>query len=166
MSGTATDEDDVAGRLDIARVRDRVVQIDDDRYRLTYRVQTYSPFGSERLAGPYRKFDLGLDRDGVRGAERNVLIESRSGVLRAVVTSTRSGRVIATLAASRPNDRVIALSGPRRTLGARNYLWTSYFHADNSGRCGWDGDVPRICQDSAPDKGWLRLQRLAWPGPR
>jgi hypothetical protein len=165
-SGTATDDNDVYGRLDIAKARDRVTQVNAAHYVVDYRIDTYAPFRSQLLDGRDRYFDIELDRDGVAGAERTVLIATRAGALRALVTATASGRVVATLPAWRPNDHAIVVSGPRRILGAREYLWTSDFHTDRSTRCGWDGGVPLICQDSAPDRGWLLLQRPAWPGRR
>jgi hypothetical protein len=163
LTGTATDRDDVDGRLDIQRVRDRVVQLDRSHYLVSYRVRTFTPFGSQRLDGHYRNFDLELDRDGVAGSERTVMIVSRDGALEAQIISTATREVLATVPASRPNDRAVEISGPRRLLGAHSYFWASNFHADHSRRCGWGDGFPITCQDSVPDKGWLRLDRPAWP---
>ncbi|MGI8434272.1 MAG: hypothetical protein ACR2LE_05985, partial [Nocardioidaceae bacterium] len=60
----------------------------------------------------------------------------------------------------------IRSSGPRRLLGARSYFWTSTFHADASAGCGDDDGVQITCQDSVPQRGWIRWDRLAWPRAR
>jgi hypothetical protein len=163
VTGSATDPDDIDGRLDLQQVRDRVIQIDPHHYLLTYRVRTYTPFASQRLDGRWRNFDLELDRDGKPGSERTVMVVDLDGVLQARIISTATREVLGIVSASRPNDHAVEISGPRRLLGARSYFWTSNFHADRSRRCG-DGDgFPITCQDSAPDRGWLRLDRPAWP---
>ena len=163
VTGAASDPDDVDGRLDIQRVRDRVVQIDRTHYLIGYRVRTYTPFATKRLDGRWRDFDLELDRDGAPGAERAVVVVDDDGLLEAHIISTATRRVLATVSATRPNDHAVDITGPRRLLGARSYFWTSNWHADGSPRCG-DGDgFPITCQDSVPDDGWLRLDRPAWP---
>jgi hypothetical protein len=163
VTGTASDRNDVEGRLDIQRVRDRVVQVDQTHYLVSYRVRTYTPFASERLDHPWRNFDLELDRDGQPGSERTIMIVYNDGVFEAQIISTATREVLATVSASRPNDRAVEISGPRRLLGARSYFWTSNWHADQSPQCGQGDGFPVICQDSVPDDGWLRLERPAWP---
>jgi hypothetical protein len=166
VTGSASDPDDVDGRLDIQRVRDRVIQLDGSHYLISYRVRTYTPFGSERLDGHWRNFDLELDRDGLSGSERTIVVLDDDGVLQAKIVSTATREVLATLSATRPNDRAIDISGPRRLLGARSYFWTSNFHTDRAGSCGWNDGYPINCQDAVPDDGWLGLDRPAWPDPR
>jgi hypothetical protein len=161
--GFTTDAVDTYGRLDIQRVRDRVVAVDRAHYLISYRVRTYTPFGSARLDGSDRNFDLELDRDGVAGSERTVLLLDDDGRLEAQIISTATREVLATISASRPNDHAIEITGPRRLLGARSYFWASNFHADTSMRCGQQDGVAITCQDSVPDDGWLRLDRPAWP---
>jgi hypothetical protein len=163
LTSTVTDPDDVGGRLDIQRVRDRVVQIDRHHALVSYRVRTYTPFASQRLGSRWRNFDLELDRDGRPGSERTVMIVDNGGVLEAQIISTATREVLATLSPSRPSDRVIDLTGPRRLLGARSYFWTSNWHAKGSPLCGRRDGFPITCQDSVPDDGWLRLDRPAWP---
>jgi hypothetical protein len=160
--GIATDADDIDGPLDIQRVRDRVVQVDRTHYLVSYRVRTYAPFASNVL-GRSANFDLELDRDGRPGSERTVMLGADNGVLRAEIISTATREVIATLSATRPYDRAIDITGPRRLLGARSYFWASNFHSDQSALCGSQAGFPVTCQDSAPDDGWLRLDRPAWP---
>jgi hypothetical protein len=148
------------------RVRDRIIQLDRAHYLISYRVRTYTPFDSERLDGDQRTFDLELNRDGHPGSERTVNVLDDDGVLQAQIISTATREVIATVPVSRPNDRAIELSGPRRLLGARSYFWTSNFHRAGSQSCGWQDGFAVTCQDSVPDDGWLRLDRPAWPGRR
>jgi hypothetical protein len=163
VTGTASDRDDVGGPLDIQRVRDRVLRVDQTHYLVSYRVRTYTPFASERLDHRWRNFDLELDRDGEPGSERTIMIVDNDGVFEAQIISTATREVLATLSASRPNDRAVEISGPRRLLGARSYFWTSNWHADQSPQCGRGDGFPIVCQDSVPDEGWLRLERPAWP---
>jgi hypothetical protein len=163
LTGTASDPDDVDGRLDIQRVRDRVVQFDTSHYLISYRARTYTPFATERLDGRWRNFDLELDRDGVSGSERTVIVLDDDGVLEAQIISTATRQVLATVSVTRPNDRAVEITGPRRLLGARSYFWTSNWHADGSPLCGFGNGFPITCQDSVPDDGWLRLDQPAWP---
>jgi hypothetical protein len=159
-----TDPDDTLGRLDISRVQDRALEVDRHHVLITYRVQTFTPFGTHRLNDTERNFVLELDRDGELGSERNVLVTTKNGVLVARVSSNATRQVIATVEVTRPNDQAILLTGSRRVLGARSYFWTSNFHADRSPACGDQAGVPLTCQDSVPRRGWIHLNRLAWPG--
>ena len=110
-----------------------------------------------------RNFDLELDRDGEAGSERTVRVLDDDDVLTAEIVSTATRQVLATVNATRPNDRALEITGPRRLLGARSYFWTSNYHADRSPLCGTQDGIPITCQDSVPDDGWLRLDRPAWP---
>jgi hypothetical protein len=162
-TGATTDAADTYGRLDIQRVRDRVVALDQTHYLVGYRVRTYTAFDSARLDGDERNFDLELDRDGASGSERTVMVVDDDGLLEAQIISTATRQVLATVPVSRPNDHAIDLVGPRRLLGARSYFWASDFHAERSPRCGDEDGVAITCQDSVPDTGWIRLDRPAWP---
>jgi hypothetical protein len=162
-TGSVSDPDDTLGRLDIGRVSDRTVEVRKDRYLISYRVRTLTPFGTARLDVADRNFVLELNRDGERGSERNVRIAERNGDLVAEVISNASREVIGTVPASRPSDRTVQISGPRRLIGARSYFWTSNFHARHSPGCGRGDGFPIVCQDDVPQDGWLRLQHPAWP---
>ena len=162
ISSTTTDPNDTAGRLDIARVTDRV-RVSPHRVTITYQVRTYSDIRPERLQPDKRNFVLELNRDGQAGSERNISIVFVEGALVARVVSNATREVVGVDAVSQPDDAVIHVSGPRRLIGARSYFWTSNFHALGSPRCGNGGGFPVTCQDSVPDRGWLRLDRPAWP---
>jgi hypothetical protein len=164
VSSTMTDPDDTSGRLDISLVQDRTVQLDRHHVLLTYRVRTYTTFGSSRLNDTERNFVLELDRDGEPGSERNVRVTSHGGSLVAEVISNATREVIGTVEVSRPNDQAILLLGSRRLIGARSYFWTSNYHSERSPECGDLAGVPLTCQDSVPRRGWIRLNHLAWPG--
>ena len=66
------------------------------------------------------------------------------GVLKAEIISTATRQVLATVSATRPNDRALEITGPRRLLGARSYFWASNYHADRSPLCGtrWPAPTP------------------------
>jgi hypothetical protein len=162
-TGSVSDPDDTLGRLDIGRVSDRTVEVRKDRYLISYRVRTRTPFATERLDVTHRNFVLELNRDDERGSERSVRVAERDGQLVADVISNASREVIGTVTASRPDDQTVQLSGPRRLIGARSYFWASNFHARHSSGCGHADGVSIVCQDDVPNDGWLRLQRPAWP---
>jgi hypothetical protein len=164
VSSTMTDPDDTDGRLDISLVQNRAVQVGRHHVVMTYRVRTYTPFGSGRLNDTDRNFVIELNRDAEAGSERNVLVTSHAGGLTADVISNATGQVIATVEVSRPNDQAVLITGSRRLIGARSYFWTSNFHAEKSYACGYQDEIPITCQDSVPRRGWIRLDRLAWPG--
>jgi hypothetical protein len=163
VSTSMSDPDDTDGRLDISLVRSRGVQLDRHHVLVTYRVRTYTTFGSGRLDDQDRNFVVELNRDAEAGSERNVLVTSHDGALTAEVISNASRRVIATVEVSRPNDQAIMITGSRRFIGARSYFWTSNFHADGSVRCGDTDGVAVTCQDSVPRRGWIHQDRLVWP---
>ena len=163
-TGAVSDPNDTDGRLDIARVSDRTVEVRRNRYFVSYRVRTEAAFPSERLDAKHRNFALELNRDDERGSERNVRIAARDGQLVAEVISTATRDVIATVTASRPNDQTLEISGPRHLIGARSYFWTSNFHARYTFA---DGTMAcRSCAKTTSRTGWLRMQRPAWPGGR
>jgi hypothetical protein len=164
ITTTATDANDTAGPLDVRRVRHRVVG--DDRWaRLTFTVRAQRPFDDTDLSWRQRHFILELDVDGEPGAERNITIFGHEGDLRADLISNATRTVIAHLPVTRIDDRTLRVFGPRRLVGVRKVFWTSNFHRTGAPACGWSDGHPITCQDSVPDHGWLRLDRLAWPTP-
>lgn len=162
VSSTTTDPNDTAGRLDIARVADRV-QVSPGRVTVSYQVRTYSDIRASALQPDQRGFVLELNRDNQAGSERNISIAFREGALVARVISNATREAVGVVAISQPDDAVIRVRGSRRLIGARSYFWTSNFHAVSSPRCGDADGFPITCQDSVPDTGWLRLDRPAWP---
>ena len=162
ITTTVTDGNDTAGPLDVLKVRHQVVG-DRSRARLAYTVRTQRAFDDAQLSWRYRNFVLELDTDGERGAERNVTIFARDGQLRADLISNATREVIAHLAVIRIDKRTLRVFGPRRLVGARKIFWTSNFHQRGIPACGWSNGHPITCQDSVPDRGWLRLDRIAWP---
>jgi hypothetical protein len=161
-ASTTTDPNDTAGRLDIAEVSDRL-RVSSHRVRVHYQVRTYSGIRADTLRPDERNFVLELNRDGQAGSERNISIAFSKGTLVARVISNATREVVGVVAVAQPDDTVIHVSGSRQLIGGRSYFWTSNFHAVSSPRCGDDGGFPVTCQDSVPDRGWLRLDRPAWP---
>lgn len=159
---TATDRDDTEGPLDIRRVRHRVAT-HDDWTRLAYTVRTQGRFDGGDLSWRHRHFVIELDTDGEPGAERNVTIFGRDGRLRADLIFNATREVIAHLAVARLDSRTVSVVGSRAQIGARRLFWTSNFHRSGVPACGWAGGYPITCEDSVPDRGWLRLDRMAWP---
>jgi hypothetical protein len=157
-----TDADDTGGPLDIVAVRHRV-EGDDRSARLSFTVRTQRDFEDSELSWRYRHFIVELDTDGQPGAERNVTIFSRDGVLRADLISNATREVIAHLSVVRVDQRTLRVVGPRRLIGVRKIFWTSNYHQTGVPACGWTDGFPITCQDSVPDRGWLRLDKLAWP---
>jgi hypothetical protein len=158
-----TDADDTSGRLDISRVAHRATEIDRHHVVMSYRVRSFTTFPTARLHPAKRNLVLELNRDAERGSERNVRISSRDGRLIAEVISNATREVIATVEATRPDDQSVRISGPRRLLGARSYFWTSNFHAAHSTSCGRGDGFPIVCQDSVPQRGWVRVDQPGWP---
>lgn len=166
MSDALTDPDDTNGRIDLARISDRVAQLDDRHVIVSYRVRTYTTWGSQRLNATDRNFVLELNRAKRPGAERSVNITSENGVLVAQVVDNATNDVIATVAVTRPTDDSFVVTGPRSLIGARSYAWTSNFHAAHSYHCDEADGSEVTCRDDAPDHGWMRLSWPAWPGSR
>ncbi|MGH3453487.1 MAG: hypothetical protein ACRDPQ_18405 [Nocardioidaceae bacterium] len=162
VTTTATDADDTKGRLDVLRVRHRAVT-DGPRTTLAFTVRTQRQFDDIELSWRHRHFVVELDTDGQPGAERNVTIFGRDGELRADLISNATRKVIAHLTAVRVDERTVRVLGPRRLLGARKVFWTSNYHRTGVPGCGWSDGHPITCQDSVPNRGWLRLDRAAWP---
>ena len=163
ITTVVTDPDDTAGPLDIARVRHRITQRQPGHVRISYGVRTFGRFPASALDRSHRHFVLELNRDGQPGSERNVRISSRAGELVAEVISNSTREVITTVTAVQLNSRAFRIFGPREVLGARSYFWFSNFHAPRSLDCGSANGYPITCQDAVPERGWIRLDRPAWP---
>jgi hypothetical protein len=164
VTKTVTDGDDTGGPLDILRVRHRVVS-HGSHARLAYTVRVQGPYDNADLSRRHRHFVIDLDTGGERGAELNVRVYGRDRRLRADLISNATRRVVAHLAVVRLDQRTLRVVGPRRLLGARRVFWTSNFHRTGIPACGWDEGYPITCQDTAPDRGWIRLDPTAWPDP-
>ncbi|HYJ67057.1 MAG TPA: hypothetical protein VEX15_05280 [Nocardioidaceae bacterium] len=162
VTKTVTDGDDTGGPLDIVRVRHRVVS-DGSHTQLAYAVRVQGPFDDADLSWRHRHFIVDLDTDGEPGAEFNVTIFGRDRSLRADLISNATREVVAHLAVGRIDERTVRVLGPRRLLGAHKVFWTSNFHRRGIPACGWDDGYPITCQDTAPDRGWIRLDPIAWP---
>ncbi len=159
-----SDPDDTAGPLDVARVAHRIRTDERARHaRITYRVRTYQDFDAGRLHPHRRTLVVELDTDGGRGATRNLRISARDGRPVAELISNATREVIAELPVQRPDRRTVAVSGPRRLLGARDYFWTATYHRPGSRACGTQDGHPVWCQDTVPERGWIRMDRPGWP---
>jgi len=159
----ATDADDTSGRLDIARVRHRVVRHADQAASVTYEVRTFGRFHDWELSRHDRHFVIELDADGEPGAERNITIYAVDGRLRADLVSNATRERLVRLSVSRRDHQTLEVRGSADVVGARKVFWTSNFHRRGVRSCGWVDGWPLTCQDSVPDRGWLRLDRSAWP---
>jgi hypothetical protein len=161
---TVSDPDDTDGRFDIARVRHVVSEADRHHVWVSYTVRTFPSWVDARLDRRWRNFVLELDRDGRAGSERNVRVSKADGHIVAELISNATREVIRRVPVSRADDHSFTISGPRQTLGTRTYFWTSNFHVDTRHTlCGWSGGFPITCQDSVPQRGWIRMNSSAWP---
>ena len=161
---TVTDPDDVDGRFDVASVRHVVSESDLHHVWISYTVRTFGHWIDPRLDRRWRNFVLELDRDGHPGSEVNVTVSKRDGRIVAELISNATRTVLREVRVSKPDNRSFTISGPRQLLGARTYFWTSNFHARQPRTlCGRSGGYPVTCQDSVPQRGWIRMNRSAWP---
>jgi hypothetical protein len=158
-----TDPDDTRGRLDVRSVRHRVSQVTAHRVRFSYRIRTFAPYLDGLLDSPEREFVIELHRTATRGADRNITVSSVDGELVATVISNATRKPLASARIARVDSRTFQIVGSRALIGARSYFVTSNFHAGGSPRCGWDAGWPVICQDTVPDHGWIRVDRMGWP---
>ncbi|MGH3498644.1 MAG: hypothetical protein ACRDP1_14370, partial [Nocardioidaceae bacterium] len=162
-STTVSDPDDTAGRLDIAAVGHTIVVRRGRPTSVRYRIRTYSRFSDSDLDRRFRNLVIELDRDGEPGSELNVLVYSRHRQLRADLISNATREVIGHVDVDRLGPRLLRLRGPADTIGARKYFWTSNYHHTGVHECGWYSGWPLTCQDTAPQRGWIRLDRPGWP---
>ena len=158
-----TDVDDTDGRLDVRALGHRLKQTTPDRVRVTYRITTFRTYRDGLLASPAREFVLELHRTRTRGADRNITVSSESGRLVATVISNATREAIGVARIQRLNGRTVSISGSRQLIGARSYFLTSNYHLGGSRDCGWQHGWPVTCQDSVPDSGWMRVDRMGWP---
>lgn len=159
---TITDHDDTDGPLDTVSVA-HAVRETGDRARLRYTVRMAQPVEVPALDRPQRRLVAELDTDGRPGAERNITVHTVGEQLRASLISNATREVIRLLPVRLVGQHRLRLGGPRRLAGARRIFWYSYFHRRGHPDCGRAGGYPVTCSDSAPDDGWLRLPRAAWP---
>ena len=157
-----TDPDDTAGPLDLAAVTHRIRQ-GAQAVRVRWTVRTHRDFDAGTLQHRHRRFTVELDTDGEPGAERNVRIVARPGGVVAEVVSNATRAVVARLPTKRPDQRSLTFTGDPDLVGARRYFWYSDFHARGSSGCGRGDGFPVVCQDTAPERGWIRLDSPAWP---
>lgn len=163
-TAVVTDPDDTSGPLDVARVAHRVRTGERaQRTRISVRVRTFHGFHAGRLHPHRRSLVAELDTDGRPGAERNLRVSARNGEPVAELISNATRKVIRVLPMARPDRRTVVVSGARKWLGARRYFWTVTYHRRDSASCGLAGGYPVWCQDSVPDRGWIRMDRPAWP---
>lgn len=159
---TTTDRDDTRGPLDVAGVTDRVAVYGRHRVRVAYTIRTHGPFRTRDLTERHRNITLELGTTA-SGASHNITIYASDGRLRATLISNATRRPVAELAVSRPGERAVRVRGPRRLIGARRYFVVTRYEKRSTAPCGWAGDVPVTCGDDVPNRGWLRLDRPAWP---
>ena len=160
-----TDPDDTAGPFDLAAVTHRIRQ-DAQAVRVRWTVRTHHGFDAGALQHRHRRFTVELDTDGEPGAERNVRIVARPGGIVAEVVSNATRAVVARLPTTRPDRRSLTFTGDPDLVGARRYFWYSDFHARGSSGCGYSDGFPVVCQDTVPERGWIRLDSPAWPASR
>ena len=157
-----TDPDDTVGPLDLAAVKHRIRQAAQS-VRVRWTVRTHERFDPDALHHRHRRFTVELDTDGEPGAERNVRIVARPGGVVAEVVSNATRAVVARLPTKRPDQRSLTFTGDPDLVGARRYFWYSDFHARGSSGCGRGDGFAVVCQDTAPERGWIRLDSPAWP---
>ncbi|UYM04876.1 hypothetical protein [Solicola gregarius] len=162
---TTSDPDDTRGPLDIASVTHRIAVRDRHRVDLTYTVRTYEPFRTADLQRRHRNITLELGTEAEPGASRNITVYARDGWLRADLISNATRKRIARLDVRRVGRRAVRVRGPRRLIGARRYFVVSRYENRSTAPCGMAGNVPITCGDDVPRRGWLRLDRPAWPRP-
>jgi len=158
-----TDPDDTAGPLDVARVSHRVTTQGRHDARLRLQVRTFRGFDAGRLHPHRRTLVVELDTDGERGAELNLRISARHGEPVAELISNATRKVVRRLPVSRPDSRTVVVTAGRDLLGARRYFWTATYHRSGSAACGTGDGYPVWCQDTVPERGWIRMDRPAWP---
>ncbi len=160
-----SDPDDTPGALDLASVGHLGRQLSPPHgpVRLRWTVRTHEPFAPILLDSRHRRFTVELDTDGEAGAERNIRLVAREGTVVAEVVSNATRDVIATLRTRRLDNRSLSFAGYKGLVGARRYFWYADYHSRNSAACGPGDGFPITCQDSAPDDGWIRVDRPGWP---
>lgn len=160
---TTTDRDDTRGPLDVARVIDRVSVYGKRHVHIAYTLHTYDRFSTRDLNRRRRNLTIELGTEAEPGASRNIAIYARKGRLRAKLISNATRRPIARLDVRRVSDRAVRVRGPRRLIGARRYFVHTRYEKRSTAPCGRAGNIPITCGDDIPNRGWLRMDRPAWP---
>lgn len=160
---TTTDPPDTRGPLDIASVTHRIAVRRGAYVRVSYAIRTYDRIRTAELDRRRRNFVIELGTDGEPGATRNITVYARHGRLRADLISNATRERIARLAIRRTGARSLRIAGPRSLSGARRYFVVSRFEDPETAPCGTAGGEPVTCGDQVPHRGWLRMDRPAWP---
>lgn len=158
-----TDPDDTRGPLDIASVRHRITVRNRAHVRVAFAIRTYDRFRNAELVRRWRNVVIELGADGGSGASRNITVYARGGRLRADLISNATRKRIARLSIRRTGPRSFRIAGPRRLTGARRYFVVSRYDDAQAAPCGTVGGDPITCGDDVPHRGWLRMDRPAWP---
>jgi|SRR5690625_4380978 len=162
---TTTDPADTRGPFDIAAVTHRIAVRGRSDVSVALAVRTYDRFRTAELNRHRRNFVIELGTDGERGASRNITVYARRGRLRADLISNATRERIARLSIRRSGPRSFRIRGPRRLTGARRYFVVSRYEDHATAPCGTVGGEPVTCGDHVPERGWLRMDRPAWPRP-
>lgn len=160
---TTTDRNDTRGPLDIASVSDRVAAFGDRHAHVAFTVRTHQPLDTRELNRQHRNITIELGTSSERGASHNIAVWARTGRLRATLISNATREPVARLAVQQVGDRAVRIRGPRRLIGARRYFVVSRYEKRSTAPCGRAGNVVITCGDSVPDRGWVRMDRPAWP---
>lgn len=160
---TTTDPADTRGPLDIAAVTHRIAVRGRSHVRVAFGIRTYRPLRSADLNRRHRNLTIELGTDATPGASRNIRVYARNGRLRADLISNATRKRIARLAIRRTGRRSIRIRGPRRLTGAQRYFVVSRYENPVTAPCGKVGNTPITCGDEVPRRGWLRMDRPAWP---
>lgn len=160
---TTTDGDDTRGPLDVASVTDRVSVYGKHHVHVAYTLRTYERFSTRDLDRRHRNFTIELGTDPEPGASHNIAVYARDGKLRAKLISNATREPVARLDVRRVGQNGVRVRGPRRLIGARRYFVVSRYEKRSTAPCGRAGNIPITCGDDIPNRGWLRLDRPAWP---
>lgn len=160
---TTTDPADSRGPLDIAAVTHRIAVRSRSDVRVGFRIRTHRRFRTADLNRRHRIMTIELGTDKTPGASRNITVYARDGRLRADLISNATRKRIARLAIRRTGPRSIRIHGPRHLTGARRYFVVSRYENPVTAPCGKVGHTPITCGDDVPRRGWLRMDRPAWP---
>lgn len=160
---TTSDRDDTRGPLDLASVTDRVTVFGKHHVHVAYTLRTYESFSTRDLTRRHRNFTIELGTDSTSGASHNIAVYARDGKLRAKLISNATREPVARLQVRRVGDKAVRVRGPRSLIGARRYFVVSRYEKRSTAPCGSAGNIPITCGDDVPNRGWLRLDRPAWP---
>ncbi|MGH3359122.1 MAG: hypothetical protein ACRDO7_09990 [Nocardioidaceae bacterium] len=160
---TTTDRDDTRGPLDVSTVTHRLTVYGKRHVHIAYTLRTFEPFSTRDLTRRHRNFTIELGTEPEPGASHNISIYARDGKLRAKLISNATRKPVARLDVRRVGRTGLRVRGPRRLIGARRYFVLSRYEKRSTAPCGRVGNIPITCGDDIPDRGWLRMDRPAWP---